>query len=63
MPARHCSNHKHKPIRRPCKNCKHSPRINRKNPSAKNHHGRCSFKRYHKAYCRRHVCGCAKIHR
>lgn len=37
----------HHAIRPPCPNCRHSPRINRANPSSHNHHGRGSFCRYH----------------
>ena len=54
MPA-----HAHKGIR-PCYNCRHTPKINKENPSAHNHHGKGSFCRFHKSpanpavrkYCR-----------
>jgi hypothetical protein len=53
----------HRAIRRSCKTCKHKPAQLRRNPSLHNHHGLCSFKRYHKSYCRRHTCRCQKLTR
>lgn len=50
----------HRAIRRSCKTCAHKPAQVRKNPSLHNHHGLCSFKRYHKSYCSRNYCGCQR---
>jgi hypothetical protein len=50
----------HRAIRRSCKTCKHKPAQLRKNPSLHNHHGICSFRRYHKSYCRKTTCGCQR---
>lgn len=59
MPRRRRSG-PHRAIRKSCKTCKHKPAQLRRNPSLHNHHGYCSFKRYHKSYCRRTRCGCQK---
>jgi hypothetical protein len=48
----------HLSIRKSCRTCAHKPAQLRKNPSLHNHHGICSFKRYHKSYCSRRKCGC-----
>lgn len=50
----------HRAIRRSCKSCDHAPAKLRRNPSLHNHHGLCSFRRYHKSYCRKTTCGCQR---
>lgn len=50
----------HRAIRRSCKTCSHKPAQLRANPSLHNHHGICSFRRYHKSYCRKTSCGCQR---
>lgn len=51
--------HSHRKVRRSCRTCT-LPGGPKHDSDNHRFHGRCSFKRTHIGYCRRHRCGCQK---